>query len=371
MNACLTLRERHFAPDPGVANEPAWVEHLRVCDDCRAAFQALPAIEQLLEESCPPVPPVPAFETMASTAATAARRQRRRRMFRRSLPFMYTGLAAGLVAAVVVIGVVSNRARSTAPRLLQTGDELKVTANKARSAVLASGTRLRLDAGNVKLDAVEAGYETLQLNTGRLFLDVPKLAKGRAIAVRTPDVEVRIHGTRLQVSRSLQSTESGTQVQVLEGLVEVRPQGIGRPIQFVRAGETVTVNSEDSHRAALRRSTFEALDHGDFSEAERQIGSLLDTSHDSLQKAEARTLLARSAAARGRYAKAIGLYRQALALLPAGKAPLWGENACAELAFLVEQETPKMAVAAWSECLTRFPSGMHAELARSHIRKGQ
>lgn len=369
MNACSALRERYFAPELADANVAEWVEHLRMCDVCRVAFDALPAIEQLLGQTCPPAGPVPSFDTLAATAAAAARRQRRRRMLRRSLPFVYTGLAAGLVVAVAVIGVVSGRARSDAPSLLQAGAELNVTA-EARSAVLASGARLRLDAGTVKLGAVEAGCETLQLSTGRLFLDVPKLAKGRTLAVRTPDAEVRIHGTRLQVTRSSQSAQAGTQVQVLEGLVEVRPEGIGRPVQFVRAGETVTVSSEDSHRADLRRSSLEALDHGDFSEAERQIESLLNTSHGSLQKAEAQALLARSAAARGRRTEAILLYREALALLPAGKAPLWGENACAELAFLVEQEAPKKAVAAWSDCLTRFPSGMHAELARSHIHKG-
>jgi ferric-dicitrate binding protein FerR (iron transport regulator) len=370
MSDCLALRERCFAPDPTLANDAEWIEHLRVCEVCRSAFEALPAIEQLLEQSCPPAAPVPAYDTVAALAASAARRQRQRRRLRRSLPFVYTGLAAGLVAAVIVFGVVAGRSRSNAPRLLLAGEELNVT-TKARLAVLASGARLRLDAGTVKLGSVEAGCETLQLDSGRLFLDVPKLAKGHTIAVRTADVEVRIHGTRLQVSRSSQSGQTETQVQVLEGLVEVRPEGIGRPIQFVRAGETVTVKSEDSHRADLLRSTLEALDHGDFSDAEKQIESLLNMSHDSLAKAEAQALLARSAAARGRHAEAIGLYRQALALLPAGKAPLWCENACAELAFLVEQETPKKAVAAWSECLTRFPSGMHAELARSHIRKGK
>jgi ferric-dicitrate binding protein FerR (iron transport regulator) len=366
MNDCLVLRERCFAPDPALADDAEWVEHLRVCEVCRSAFEALPAIEQLLEQSCPPTDPVPAYDTVATLAVTAARRQRQRRTLRRCIPFIYTGLAASLVAAVVVIGLVSSRGRSNAPQLLLAGESLNVT-TKAHSAVLASGAHLRLDAGTVKLGSVEEGGETLQLDTGRLFLDVPKLAKGRMLAVRTPDAEVRIHGTRLQVSRS---SHVETQVQVLEGLVEVRPEGIGRPIQFVRAGETVTVKSEDSHRAALHRSTLEALDHGDFSDAEKQIQSLLNTSHDSLQKAEAQALLARSASARGRHAEAIGLYRESLALLPAGKAPLWSENACAELAFLVEQETPKMAATAWSECLTRFPSGMHAELARAHIRKG-
>ena len=368
MNTCLALRERYFAPDPTHANDAEWGEHLCVCEACRSAFDALPAIEQLLEQSYPLAPPLPAFDALAPAAAAAARRQRQRRMLRRSLPVVYTGCAAGFVAAVVVIGVVSGRGRSNASQLLLVGEELNVT-TKARSAVLASGAHLRLDTGTVKLGSVEAGCETLQLSSGRLFLDVPKLAKGHTIAVRTADVEVRIHGTRLQVSRSSQSMPAETQVQVLEGLVEIRPEGIGRPIQFVHAGETVTVKSEDSHRAALHHSTLEALDHGDFSDADKQIESLLNTSHNSLQKAEAHALLARSASARGRHAEAIVLYRQALALLPAGKAPLWGENACAELAFLVEQETPKMAATAWSECLTRFPSGIHAELARSHIRK--
>jgi len=369
MNDCIALRERYFAPELATTNDAEWIDHLRTCDVCRSAFDALPAIEQLLEQSCPPAATVPPFDPLASTAVAAARRQRQRRVLRRSLPFIYTGLAASLVATVVVIGVASSHGRSITPPLLQAGEELRAT-TEARSAVLPSGARLRLDAGAVKLGAVEAGCETLQLKTGRLSLEVPKLAKGRTLAVRTPDVEVRIHGTRLQVIRPSQSTQAGTQVQVLEGLVEVRPEGIGRPIQFVHAGETVTVSSEDNHRDTLRRSTLEALDHGDFSEAEKSVASLLNTSHDNLQKAEAQALLARTAAARGRHAEAISLYREALALLPAGKAPLWGENACAELAFLVEQATPKEAVTAWLECLNRFPSGMHAELARSHIHKG-
>jgi ferric-dicitrate binding protein FerR (iron transport regulator) len=367
MSTCIELRERGFAPDS--AHDATWDEHLLACGVCRSAFEALPAVEELLERSCPPVPALPAFEALAATAATAARRQRQRRTLRRALPFVYTGLAAGLVAAVVVSGVAARRARSNTPGLLQAGEELKVTV-KARSALLGSGARLRLDTGAVKLGAVAGGCETLQLDTGRLFLEVPKLAKGHAIAVRTPDVEVRIHGTRLQVIRSSQSPEAGTQVQVLEGLVEVRPEGIGRPIQLVHAGETVTIASEDSHRTALRRSTLEALDHGDFSGAEQHIESLLDTSRDGLQKAEAQALSARAAAARSKFPEAIRLYREALALLPAGSSPLWGENACAELAFLVEQEAPKKAVAAWSDCLARFPTGMHAELARAHIRKG-
>jgi tetratricopeptide (TPR) repeat protein len=82
--------------------------------------------------------------------------------------------------------------------------------------------------------------------------------------------------------------------------------------------------------------------------------------------------LAWSLSARGKHTLAIDRYRQALTLLPEGVQPLWAENACAELAILVEQERPKDASTTWAECLRRFPDGVHAALARSraHSSKG-
>jgi hypothetical protein len=77
--------------------------------------------------------------------------------------------------------------------------------------------------------------------------------------------------------------------------------------------------------------------------------------------------LAWSLAARGKRGDAVARYRQALTLLPDGQQPLWAENACAELAILVEQESPKSSGATWAECLRRFPSGVHAASARSRI----
>ena len=70
---------------------------------------------------------------------------------------------------------------------------------------------------------------------------------------------------------------------------------------------------------------------------------------------------------RGERDQAIGRYVHALSLLPEGARPLWAENACAELAFLVEQHTPARAAATWRYCLHRFQNGVHAELARSRI----
>jgi tetratricopeptide (TPR) repeat protein len=150
-------------------------------------------------------------------------------------------------------------------------------------------------------------------------------------------------------------------------LVEVRPEGIGRPVQMLRAGESATVASAEAYREGLRHSTLAALDHGQFAAAEKQIGQLLGTSPDVAQQAEAQALLAWSLSARGKRSEAITRYRQSLTMLPGSLRPLWAENACAELAILVQQESPQKSAAIWAECLRRFPDGVHAGLARSRV----
>jgi Flp pilus assembly protein TadD len=201
------------------------------------------------------------------------------------------------------------------------------------------------------------------LSSGRVSLEVPKLPAGSTLSVRTPDAEVRMHGTRFQVIR----TGKETQVHVAEGLVEVRPEGVGRPVQMLRAGESATVASAEDYREGLRHSTLAALDHGQFGAAEKQIGQLLGTSPDVAQQAEAQALLAWSFSARGKRSEAIARYRQSLALLPRSQRPLWAENACVELAILVQQESQQQSTGTWAECLGRFPDGVHAALARSRV----
>jgi hypothetical protein len=192
---------------------------------------------------------------------------------------------------------------------------------------------------------------------------VPKLPVGSTLSVRTPDAEVRVRGTRFQVIR----TAKDTQVNVAEGVVEVRPEGIGRPVQTIRAGETATIGSAEAYREGLRQATLAALDHGEFAAAERQLAQLLGSSAVVAQQAEAQALLAWSLSARGKRAEAIARYRQVLTLLPEGQQPLWAENACAELAILVEQDHPKESAPLWAECLRRFPDGVHAAVARSRV----
>ncbi len=303
---------------------------------------------------------IPDFATVALAAAGAARNQRRRRTVRRSVPFLYTGfvtaaLAGGLVAAVWVA-----RNRAAAPKLLLAGGELHATA-EAKTAVLGNGARVRLDMGTLKIETGSRSTQALLLPAGRVFIEVPKLPAGSTLSVRTPDAEIRVRGTRFQVIRISQET----QIQVSEGVVEVRPVGLSRPTQFLRAGESTTVGSAEAYREGLRRQTLAALEHGEFSAAEARIGELLGSGAEAAQQAEAQALLAWSLSARGKRGLAIARYRQALALYPAGQQALWAENACAELAILVEQESPASGPSAWADCLRRFPDGVHAELARA------
>ena len=373
MNDCLSFRERYFVP--GLANQsaPEWMEHVRACSECRLAQQGLPLVDRALAEvaqwphdSQHPME-IPPFERVAKAAQSAARTQRRRRTVRRSVPFLATGLATATLAAGLVAAVWIGRVRSAAPKLLEPGAEIRATA-EAKTAILGNGVRIRLDAGALKLALAENDAQTLIMASGRVFVDVPKLSAGSTLSVRTPDAEVRVHGTRFHVIR----TGKDTQVHVVEGVVEVRPEGIGRPVQTLRTGESATVGSAEAYREGLKHATLNALDHGEFAAAERQIGELVGSSADRSQQAEAQALLAWSLSARGKRSEAIQRYRQVMTLLPEGLRPLWAENACAELAILIEQQSPRDSSPPWAECLRRFPDGVHAGLARSraHSSKG-
>jgi ferric-dicitrate binding protein FerR (iron transport regulator) len=359
MNDCLSLRERYFAP--GAQADAIWRAHLAGCPECRLAVDNLPQVDRALSGLARAQVEVPDFSTVAAAAASAARMQRQRRLVRRSAPFFYTGLAAAALAAAVAAAVLVGKNRAAAPTLLVVGHELRAT-SEAKTARLSNGARVRLDTGTLKLTADDREAQALVLTGGRLFLEVPKLPAGSTLTVRTPDADVRVRGTRFQVIRT---ANQETQVQVTEGLVEVRPEGLGRPVQFLHAGESTTVSSAEVYRETLRRSTLAALDHGQFAAAEAHIDELLGTSAGAAQKAEAQALLAWSLSAKGQRSEAIARYRQALALLPAGRQVLWAENACAELSILLERERPTEAAAAWADCLRRFPNGVHAELARS------
>jgi ferric-dicitrate binding protein FerR (iron transport regulator) len=362
MSDCWSLRERYFGTASGSPADREWLDHLRTCSECRVACQAMPQVDAALSEIARLAIAAPAFDEVAGAAARAARSQRRRRAVRRSAPFLYTALGTAALAAGLIAIVWLGRARQLAPKLLSPGAEIQTTA-ESKSATLDSGVRIRLEAGSLKLASSTQEGQVLLLPLGRVFVEVPKLAPGRTLSVRTPDAEVRVHGTRFQVIR----TSKETQVDVTEGVVEVRPEGGGRAVQTVKAGESTTVPSAEMYRETLRHSTLEALEDADYATAERQIGQLLQTSPIVVEQAEAQALLAWSLSGRGKRSEAIDRYRQALALLPHGHQPLWAENACAELAILVQRMRPKESASTWAECLRRFPDGVHAILARSAV----
>lgn len=366
MSDCLSLRERFFVSGLGDAADPVWLAHLEGCPECRLAFQGLPHVDSALSEIARLPVAVPSFDAIADAAAGAARSQRRRRAVRRSAPFLYTALGTFAVAAGILVAVLVGRAQQRAPKLLVPGAEIQAT-NETQSVMLSTGARIRLEAGALKLASSSHGNQSLVLTSGRVSLDVPKLPAGTTLSVRTPDAEVRVHGTRFQVTRNGKET----QVSVTEGVVEVRPDGIGRPVQMLKAGESATVASAEAYREGLRHATLAALDHGQFAAAEKQIGQLLGASPEIAQQAEAQALLAWSLSARGQRSLAITRYRQSLALLPESLRPLWAENACAELAILIQQESPGQSASAWAECLRRFPDGVHAALARSRVNSTQ
>jgi ferric-dicitrate binding protein FerR (iron transport regulator) len=362
MTDCLSLRDRYFGAFVANPADSEWLDHLQTCSNCRLAYQALPKVDLALSEIGRLPVAVPAFDEIAGAAARVARSQRRRRTVRRSAPFLYTALGTAALAAGLIAIVWFGRARQLAPKLLSPGAEIQATV-EPKSAILDNGVRIRLEAGSLKLASSTKEGQALLLPSGRVFVEVPKLAPGRTLSVRTPDAEVRVHGTRFQVIR----TSEETQVHVTEGVVEVRPEGVGRPIQTVKAGESTTVSSPETHRENLRHSTFEALEDADYDTAEKQIGQLLGTSPKVAEQAEAQALLAWSLSGRGKRSQAIAHYRQALALLPDEQQPLWAENACAELAMLVEHVRPNESASIWAECLRRFPDGVHADLARSAV----
>ena len=67
---------------------------------------------------------------------------------------------------------------------------------------------------------------------------------------------------------------------------------------------------------------------------------------------------------------ALETYRRALSLLPSSAAPLWADNASAQLALLAERDDPLVAGRAWREYLQRFPRGVHAARARDRLAGG-
>jgi len=363
--SCDDIRERFFAEATPPHDAPELEAHLRSCPACQRALRGLPLVDAALAElHAAGAPPPPPFARVERAACQAARGCRRRVFARRVAPFAATAAMAAVIA--LVMGVTAGRRHTPGPRLVEAGGVLDDTAGVAVGE-LPSGARVTLERGAVRVDRATSSEERLLLERGAVSLEVPHLGAGRTLSVDTPEAQVRVRGTRFHVIRD----ELGTTVSVTEGEVEVRPEGEGRPTEFVHPGARVVIEPLPAYRHRLLTAASDALAHGSRDVADDQLSHLLATEHDDALRAHAESLRAWAAAAAGEREVAVRLYRRALELLPAGEAPTWADNAVAELALLLEARDPAAAVAGWRDYLARFPQGLHAAQARERLEPGE
>ncbi|ADU15313.1 FecR family protein [Asticcacaulis excentricus] len=134
-------------------------------------------------------------------------------------------VAVGIAAAVVLgLGVwfVAQR-----PVIYET----KV--GKRQAVVLADGSRVTLNTGS----RIEVRGRKVDLMRGEALFEVAHRPDASPFDVRTDMAQVRVTGTRFTVRRE----ETGTDVNLIEGRVEVRGERPGAQIVKLKAGQAVAV----------------------------------------------------------------------------------------------------------------------------------
>jgi ferric-dicitrate binding protein FerR (iron transport regulator) len=354
---CATVEEALLARARGATLGPEIGEHLRTCASCAAANARIDALDDALGALADEVAAPPPFETVLGPARVAARSQRQLRWVRRALPL--TLAVAGAVAVTVGASQFFHRAEV---RVAVAGDVLDASRGVSEAA-LADGARVMVAAGRAVVEASDRSRAVVRLETGNAFVNVPRLGAGRSFVVVTDELEARVHGTRFEVVRGGQ----GTRVTVAEGSVEIRPRDQPAAAFLLGKGESRLVEGPAQRRSQARAAARASLDRRDDSAAEDQIRAWLATDPPAEEAAEAYALLGWKMSRDGNRAGAAQSYRRALELLPADRAPLWADNACARLALIEESEGASARAAAWRRYLERFPAGAHASTARSRV----
>jgi ferric-dicitrate binding protein FerR (iron transport regulator) len=333
------------------------VEHVRMCARCAATSARLEALDGVLSSVADELVTPPPFETVMGPARVAARHRRQVRRVRRMMP-----LTLAIASAVAVTVVASQAFHRPEQRGAGVGDALDASRGVSE-AVLANGARVMVAAGRAVVEASDRARAVVRLETGTAFVSVPHMGPNRSFVVLTEELEARVHGTRFEVRRGGQ----GTLVSVAEGTVEVRPRDQPDMTFMLGKGESKLVEGLAQRRAQARAGARASLDGRDDAAAEEQIRAWLATNPPAEEAAEAHALLGWKLSRGGNRAGAVESYRRALELLPADRAPLWADNACARLALLEESEGAATRAAAWRRCLERFPTGVHASTARSRL----
>jgi ferric-dicitrate binding protein FerR (iron transport regulator) len=356
---CQAVRAARLASDRGDETPPGVEEHLQSCIACAQALARVQAMDEALAALAKETLPPPPFALVEGPARAAARGRRRRRVVRRALP-----LALAFASAVVLTVGMTRFARRHDDKLAASGDVLDASRGVAH-ATLVDGASVTLTAGRAFLDVSEHRHARVRLEAGAIFFGVPHLGPGETFVLATEEAEVHVRGTRFNVARMGQET----QVTVTEGSVEVRPRigsAFGAPLLLAKGG-TARFDGQAQHRQQARTAALAALDQPTDGQAADRIKAWLDTAPPAEEAAEAHALLAWKQLRDGDRSGALRSYRRALSLLPPAAAPLWADNACAQLAVLVEREAPSESAAAWQAYLVRFPTGVHAARARDRL----
>jgi ferric-dicitrate binding protein FerR (iron transport regulator) len=353
----VAVVEALLARERGGALAPEAREHLQSCATCVAARARFDALDDALDDLADDVATPPPFEAIAGPARAAARGRRQAGLARRMLPV--TLACAGAVAATVAATVIVRRPDG---RIARAGEVLDASRGLSEAA-LPDGARVTVVSGRALVEASDRDRAVVRLETGTAFLSVPHLGAGRSFVVLTDELEARVHGTRFEVGRGSQ----GTRVSVAEGTVEIRPRDRPGEAFLLARGESRLVEGLAQRRWQARAAALASLDQRDDSTAGDKIRAWLATDPPAEEAAEAHALLAWKLSRDGDRAGALLSYRRALALLPAGRAPLWADNACAQLALLRESDGADAGAAAWREYLERFPGGVHAATAHSRL----
>jgi len=359
MDKCRMVLDALLAQERGEALEEDIASHRTECSKCERTARQLGFLEGTLASLAAETLEPPPFQSIAKRAYSVASSRRRRGAMRRAFPFaLAVGCAVGATVAVVAIVHRPERQKIASP-----GEVLDASRGTVQ-AVLADGARLTLGSGSVTVKTSERHRGVVRLEAGSVFLEVPHREKGATFLLETEEADVHVQGTRFDVSR----TAEGTRVRVTEGIVTVEPRAPRQRPFRVAKGETALVLGTTQLRKRQLAAALDALDVPQSAEeGEARIRQLLTEDAGVPGAAEAYARLAWRLSATARTKEAIAYYRRALSMPVQGDAPLWADNAAAQLALLLERDDPTGAAYAWQEYLGRFPGGVHAEIARSRL----
>jgi hypothetical protein len=258
-------------------------------------------------------------------------------------------------------------------RSMGNGDRVEVREDARAALILATGTRLTIEAGS-EVTVVEGGPTHVFSLVGATRADVAKLGAGERFIVRTADAEVEVRGTSFRVSTVAPDTACGggitTRVAVFEGIVVVRakdavdavgpgeswPKGCALPSETPpRVGPSA---SSGSLRATRPVSPLAASSSSARAREDREVvpapGAANDRARSDLTSQNDLFAEAMAAKRRGDVAGAVDSYEKLLARYPRSTL---AESAAAERMRLLAQIDRSRATAAAKDYLGRYPSG--------------